>query len=211
MKERLYEERNHSKKVRITEEDTGCQDRRGKSQALRKTTCPSHGCVRKQIPSHPESTTSTFQKRLRCQVTSKRMTEVTIQKVERWEMPTWCHMFNSTLTGSARVWFDDLHPESVDIYDDLKKAFLANFLQQKKCIKDLVEIHHIKKREGESTEDFVQRFKTECRHVKGAPECMRIYRFMHEITNPRNGKAVKDKAKSKPKTRKVKVKVNSTN
>ncbi|GKA60924.1 reverse transcriptase domain-containing protein [Tanacetum coccineum] len=65
-------------------------------------------------------------------------------KVERWAMPTWCHMFNSTLTGSTRVWFDDLPPESVDSYDDLKKAFLANFLQQKKCIKDPVEIHHIK-------------------------------------------------------------------
>nr|GEX41120.1 reverse transcriptase domain-containing protein [Tanacetum cinerariifolium] len=24
-------------------------------------------------------------------------------KVERWKMPTWCHMFNSTLTGSARI------------------------------------------------------------------------------------------------------------
>ncbi|GKC49329.1 putative ribonuclease H-like domain-containing protein, partial [Tanacetum coccineum] len=36
-------------------------------------------------------------------------------KVECWAMPTWCHMFNSTLTGSARVWFDDLPPESVDI------------------------------------------------------------------------------------------------
>nr|GEV07471.1 hypothetical protein [Tanacetum cinerariifolium] len=70
-------------------------------------------------------------------------------------MPTWCHMFNSTLTGSARVWFDDLPPESVDSYDDLKKAFLANFLQPKKCIKDPIEIHHIKQREGESTEDIV--------------------------------------------------------
>ncbi|GKC42222.1 hypothetical protein Tco_1059944 [Tanacetum coccineum] len=24
-------------------------------------------------------------------------------KTERWGMPTWCHMFNSTLTGNARV------------------------------------------------------------------------------------------------------------
>ncbi|GJY49851.1 reverse transcriptase domain-containing protein [Tanacetum coccineum] len=62
--------------------------------------------------------------------------ETETAKVERWAMPTWCHMFNSTLTGSARVWFDDLPPESVDSYDDLKKAFLANFRQQKKCIKD---------------------------------------------------------------------------
>ncbi|GJZ90768.1 hypothetical protein Tco_0662695 [Tanacetum coccineum] len=76
-------------------------------------------------------------------------------KVERWAMPTWYHMFNSTLTGSDR-----------------------------KCIKDPVEIHHIKQREGESIEDFVQRFKNESRHVKGAPECTRISGFMHRITNP---------------------------
>ncbi|GKA35815.1 hypothetical protein Tco_0722306 [Tanacetum coccineum] len=50
-------------------------------------------------------------------------------KVERWAVPTWCHMFNSTLTRSAMVWFDDLPPESIDSYDDLKKAFLANYLQ----------------------------------------------------------------------------------
>ncbi|GJT61082.1 hypothetical protein Tco_1004615 [Tanacetum coccineum] len=46
-------------------------------------------------------------------------------KVERWAMPTWCHMFNSTLTGNARVWFDDLLSESIDSYDDLKEAFLV--------------------------------------------------------------------------------------
>nr|GEY59209.1 reverse transcriptase domain-containing protein [Tanacetum cinerariifolium] len=79
----------------------------------------------------------------------------TTAKVKHWAMPTWFHMFNSTLTGSA-----------------------------KKCIKDPVEIHHIKQREGESIEDFVQRFKNESRHVKGSPECMRISRFMHRITNP---------------------------
>ncbi|GKC03838.1 hypothetical protein Tco_0995448 [Tanacetum coccineum] len=62
-------------------------------------------------------------------------------KVEHWAMPTRCHMFTSTLTGSARVWFDDLSLESVDSY---KETFLANFLQQNKCIKDPIEIHHIK-------------------------------------------------------------------
>ncbi|GJZ88791.1 reverse transcriptase domain-containing protein [Tanacetum coccineum] len=114
-------------------------------------------------------------------------------KVERWAMPTWCHMFNSTLTGNARVWFDDLPPESIDSYDDLKETFLANYLQQKKCIKDPVEIHHIKQREGESTEDFVRRFKTESRDVKGAPEVMRISGFMHGITNPELIKRLHDK------------------
>ncbi|GJT50155.1 reverse transcriptase domain-containing protein [Tanacetum coccineum] len=93
----------------------------------------------------------------------------------------------------ATTKFDDLHPGSVDSYDDLKKAFLANLLQQKKCIKDPVEIHHIKQREGESTKDFVQRFKTKSRHVKGALEYMRIFGFMHGITNPELIKRLHDK------------------
>nr|GEZ77665.1 reverse transcriptase domain-containing protein [Tanacetum cinerariifolium] len=105
-------------------------------------------------------------------------------QVERWAMPTWCHMFNSTLIGAARVWFDELPPESIDGYKDLRAAFLAYFMQQKKYVKDLVEIHNIKQRDGETIEDFIERFKTETGCMKGAPECMRISGFMHEVNNP---------------------------
>ncbi|GKA56462.1 reverse transcriptase domain-containing protein [Tanacetum coccineum] len=56
-------------------------------------------------------------------------------KTERWAMPRWCHMLNSILTGNARVWFDDLPQESIDSYDDLKKTFLENYLQQKNASK----------------------------------------------------------------------------
>ncbi|GKB23766.1 hypothetical protein Tco_0863167, partial [Tanacetum coccineum] len=86
-------------------------------------------------------------------------------KTERWAMPTWCHMFNSTLTGNAR----------------------------KKCIKDPVEIHNFKQRDGESIEEFVRRYKLECRDVKGAPECMKISGFMYGITNPELIKRLHDK------------------
>nr|GFB32066.1 hypothetical protein [Tanacetum cinerariifolium] len=77
--------------------------------------------------------------------------------VERWAMPTWCHMFNSTLIGAAR---------------------------QKKYVKDPVEIHNIKQRDGETIEDFMERFKIETGRMKGAPECMRISGFMHGVNNP---------------------------
>ncbi|GJY18429.1 hypothetical protein Tco_0389920 [Tanacetum coccineum] len=133
MKGHLHGEWNHSQKVRIAEEDTESQDRENKSRALKKTTYLNHG-------EDPEDHLKILQ---------------AAAKVERWTMPTWCHMFNSTLTGSTR-----------------------------KCIKEPAEIHRIKQREGESTEDFVQRFKTKSRHVKGAPKCMRISGFMHGITNP---------------------------
>ncbi|GJX56716.1 reverse transcriptase domain-containing protein [Tanacetum coccineum] len=105
-------------------------------------------------------------------------------KTERWAMPTWCHMFNSTLTGNARVWFDKLPRESIDSYEDLRTAFRENYLQQTKHIKDPVEIHHIKQRDGESTEDFMERYKAEILDVEGAPECMKISGFMHGITHP---------------------------
>ncbi|GJU56360.1 hypothetical protein Tco_1230074 [Tanacetum coccineum] len=77
-----------------------------------------------------------------------------------------------------------LPPESIDNNEMLRKAFLGNFSQQKKYIKDPVEIHHIKQREGDSTKDFMERFKAESMHVNGAPECMRTSEFMHGITNP---------------------------
>ncbi|GJW08061.1 reverse transcriptase domain-containing protein [Tanacetum coccineum] len=105
-------------------------------------------------------------------------------KTERWARPTWCHIFNSTLTGNARVWFDKLPRESIDSYADLRTAFRENYLQQIKHIKDLVEIHHIKQRDGESTKGFMKRYKAETLDVEGAPKYMKISRFMHDITHP---------------------------
>nr|GEW67532.1 reverse transcriptase domain-containing protein [Tanacetum cinerariifolium] len=87
-------------------------------------------------------------------------------QVERWAMPTWCHMFNSTLIGAARVWFDELPPESVDSYKDLKAAFLAYFMQQKKYVKDPIEIHNIKQKDRETIKDFMERFKAETGRMK---------------------------------------------
>nr|GEW10892.1 reverse transcriptase domain-containing protein [Tanacetum cinerariifolium] len=85
---------------------------------------------------------------------------------------------------SKRVWFDELPPKSIDGYKDLRAAFLAYSMQQKKYVKDSVEIHNIKQRDGETIEEFMERFKTETGRMKGAPECMRISRFMHGVNNP---------------------------
>ncbi|GKA94804.1 reverse transcriptase domain-containing protein [Tanacetum coccineum] len=102
-------------------------------------------------------------------------------KTEGWAMPTWCHMFNSTLTGNARVWFDKLPKESIDSYEDLRTAFRENYLQQTKHIKDPVEIHHIKQRDGESTEDFMERYKAEVLDVEGAPDRSKCFNGHEEF------------------------------
>nr|GEV28233.1 reverse transcriptase domain-containing protein [Tanacetum cinerariifolium] len=84
----------------------------------------------------------------------------------------------------AAAQFDELPPESIDGYKDLKAAFLAYFMQQKKYVKDPVEIHNIKQRDGETIKDFMERFNAETGRMKGAPECMRIFGFMHGVNNP---------------------------
>nr|GEX17003.1 reverse transcriptase domain-containing protein [Tanacetum cinerariifolium] len=84
---------------------------------------------------------------------------------------------------AARVWFDELPLESIDSYKDLKAAFLAYFMQQRKYVKDPVEIHNIKQKYGETIEDFMELFKVETGRMKGAPECMQISGFMHGVNN----------------------------
>nr|GEY06379.1 hypothetical protein [Tanacetum cinerariifolium] len=80
-------------------------------------------------------------------------------------------------------------PNNVKTYDgtgdpeDHVKVFQAS-AQQKKYVKDPVEIHNIKQRDGETIEDFMERFKIETGRLKGAPGCMRIFGFMHGVNNP---------------------------
>ncbi|GJU61901.1 hypothetical protein Tco_1243736 [Tanacetum coccineum] len=62
------------------------------------------------------------------------------RQVESWAVPTWCHMFNSTLIGAAR---------------------------QKKYVKDPMEIHNIKQRDGETIEDFMERETAAASKKKG--------------------------------------------
>nr|GEY92200.1 reverse transcriptase domain-containing protein [Tanacetum cinerariifolium]GEZ13710.1 reverse transcriptase domain-containing protein [Tanacetum cinerariifolium] len=52
---------------------------------------------------------------------------------------------------------------------DLKAAFLAYFMQQKKYVKDPVKIRNIKQKDGETIEEFMERFKIETGRMKGAP------------------------------------------
>ncbi|GJU02140.1 reverse transcriptase domain-containing protein [Tanacetum coccineum] len=69
-----------------------------------------------------------------------------------------------------------------DLEDHLKIFQAAD--QQKKYVKDPVEIHNIKQRDGETIEEFIERFKIETGRMKGALECMRISGFMHGVNNP---------------------------
>nr|GEY61060.1 reverse transcriptase domain-containing protein [Tanacetum cinerariifolium] len=187
MNTKEHERRRRSRRSRSPRPGVFSRIRRGRSRSPRQNSREKEGGLFKRMHSHIKTYDGSEDLEDHLKIFQA------AAKTEWWAIPTWWHMFNSTLTGNVRVWFDDLPPESIDSCDDLKKAFLKNYLQQKKYIKDPIELHNIKQRDIESTEDFVRRYKLESIDVKGEPECMRISGFMHEITNPELIKRLHDK------------------
>ncbi|GKA54351.1 hypothetical protein Tco_0753300 [Tanacetum coccineum] len=106
--------------------------------------------------------------------------------------------WNSRVKRTAEETYDEVDlawcPWDIvkDGYKYLKAAFLAYFIQQKKYVKDPVEIHNIKQRNRETLEDFMEHFKVETGRMKGAPECMRISGFMHGVNNPELTKRINE-------------------
>nr|GEU84854.1 reverse transcriptase domain-containing protein [Tanacetum cinerariifolium] len=66
----------------------------------------------------------------------------------------------------------------------LKALDHLRYNDQHKYVKDPVKIHNIKQKDEETIKDFMERFKVEIRRMKGAPECMRIFRFVRRVNNP---------------------------
>nr|GEZ05801.1 hypothetical protein [Tanacetum cinerariifolium] len=62
-------------------------------------------------------------------------------------------------------------------------SLLSIFHAAKEVRQNPVKIYNIKQKDGETIEDFMERFKVETGRMKGAPECMRIFGFMHGVNN----------------------------
>nr|GEY25744.1 reverse transcriptase domain-containing protein [Tanacetum cinerariifolium] len=65
----------------------------------------------------------------------------------------------------------------------LSSVSKSNPVMKEDNVNDPVEIYNIKQKDGETIEDFIERFKVETGCMKGAPECMLIFGFMHGVNN----------------------------
>ncbi|PWA96789.1 retrotransposon gag domain-containing protein [Artemisia annua] len=56
----------------------------------------------------------------------------TAARVYRWDVATQCHMFERTLMGAARVWFESIPQGFVENFCGLRDAFLETFLNMER-------------------------------------------------------------------------------
>ncbi|GJR02453.1 reverse transcriptase domain-containing protein [Tanacetum coccineum] len=78
-----------------------------------------------------------------------------------WEMPVWCRMFQQTLDGPARGWFDRMSNGCIDNWSDLREKFMERFALRRKCIKDPTEVSKIIRGANETLPDFKERWTEE--------------------------------------------------
>ncbi|GJV95501.1 reverse transcriptase domain-containing protein [Tanacetum coccineum] len=114
-----------------------------------------------------------------------------------WPMPVWCRMFQQTLDGKARAWFDKLPSGSIDNWGSLQEKFLNRFGMLKACDKDPTEISKITRKANETLPHFKERWVSESNAIPNVPELMQISSFMSSHKCPELAKRFSD---SIPKT-----------
>nr|GEU43592.1 hypothetical protein [Tanacetum cinerariifolium] len=95
-----------------------------------------------------------------------------------WLMPVWCRMFQQSLDGSARGWFERLPHDNINEWADLREAFASKYSVRRACFKEPYEISKIVIKSNESLTVFKERWTVETGFIMGVPEVMKISSFM---------------------------------
>jgi len=67
--------------------------------------------------------------------------------------------FIQSLNGSAFTWYTQLQPRSIHTWDDLQRAFLAQFVSSKKTV-SIVDLIDAQQKSNESVNDFLTRWRS---------------------------------------------------
>ena len=67
--------------------------------------------------------------------------------------------FVQSLKGSAFTWYTQLQPGSIHTWDDLQRAFLAQFVSSKKKV-SIIDLADAQQKSNESVNDFITRWRS---------------------------------------------------
>ncbi|GKF95532.1 reverse transcriptase domain-containing protein, partial [Tanacetum coccineum] len=108
-------------------------------------------------------------------------------------MPVWCRMFQQTLDGPARGWFDRLPNGCIESWTDLREAFVERFALRRKCCKDPTEVAKIVRKANETLPDFKERWTEEMSYIPDILVVMQISAFMSNSKCPELARRFSDR------------------
>nr|GEV13180.1 reverse transcriptase domain-containing protein [Tanacetum cinerariifolium] len=111
-----------------------------------------------------------------------------------WPMPVWCRMFQQTLDGPARGWFERLPTDSINEWSELREAFSARYSIRRACFKEPHKIMKIVRRTNETITAFKESWTVETGFIMGVSEVMKIASLMDSLKCPKLAKRFSNKA-----------------
>ena len=104
--------------------------------------------------------------------------------VSNWTEPTWCYMFQMTLVGAARAWFDRLPVHHIYDWADFHKKFSQHFSQQRKYTEEQWTILNCMRDDDESLLDYITRFNAKKLSLGPISEDLVLAAFIQGVESP---------------------------
>ena len=108
-----------------------------------------------------------------------------------------CRAFPTTLKGAARIWINQLTPNSISTFKELSAQFTAHFIGGHRYKKSTACLMSIKQQENEMLRSYISRFNKEALSIDKADDKILVAAFTNGL---RKGKFLFSLYKNDPKT-----------
>ena len=108
-----------------------------------------------------------------------------------------CRAFPTTLKGAARIWFNQLMPNSISTFKELSAQFTVHIIGGHRYKKSTACLMSIKQQEDETLRSYISRFNKEALSINKASDKILVTAFTNGL---RKGKFLFSLYKNDPKT-----------
>ena len=108
-----------------------------------------------------------------------------------------CRAFPTTLKGAARIWFNQLMPNSISTFKELSAQFTVHIIGGHRYKKSTACLMSIKQREDETLKSYISHFNKEALSIDEADNKILVVAFINRL---RKGKFLFSLYKNDPKT-----------
>ncbi|XP_074369539.1 uncharacterized protein LOC141710961 [Apium graveolens] len=118
-----------------------------------------------------------------------------------------CRFFSTCLKGTALNWFNNLPPQSIDSWTNLKSKFRNRFSSNKKGGKIIASLIIVYQRTNESLRAYLTRFRAHIAEITDLTSPLEINYLIAEIDRTRHSQLLEELLEKEPKTLQSTIKI----